>query len=584
MVRDYPQPSKSIIHICVYYHQRHSQIDILGVPLILFVMAWGQEPVEDPQVNFRHRSSAQETLLEISGDTDQNRNKIKQYDVEQQTERITRYPNEFEKTNLLTAICCYITWTILFMFAYLREFLRKHGIEKNLAAVETPRQADFVPLFNEMEAIYSRNCYKRVLDVFERPIGSVPGATVKLLDRYTDDYCWTFKYTGKQTEVINVGSYNYLGFAQNNSPCSHASASIIDEQGIALCTTIQECGCSRAQHKLEEAVANFVGAEDAICFSMGFATNSMNAPCLVDKKSLIISDQYNHASLILGCRLSGADIRVFKHNDMKDLEKLLSDAVVYGNRKTGQPYNKILLVVEGIYSMEGTICSLPDIISLKKKYKAYLYLDEAHSIGALGRTGRGVVEYWDCNPKDVDILMGTFTKSFGSAGGYIAGSKKIISHLRATTPAVIYSSPMSPPTAQQIESCMNIIRGLDGTDDGANRVKQLARNTHYFRKKLKQMGFIVIGSDDSPVVPVMIYYPTKCGLWGREMLKRHIGVVVVSFPGTEMTESRVRFCLSAGHTKEMLDEVLTACNEVGEISNAMFSTKKKLYENETIEW
>ncbi|VDM79806.1 unnamed protein product [Strongylus vulgaris] len=129
----------------------------------------------------------------------------------------------------------------------------------------------------------------------------------------------------------------------------------------------------------------------------------------------------------------------------------------------------------------------------------------------MGAKGRGVVEYWGCDPKDVDVLMGTFTKSFGASGGYIAGSKKLVDHLRVNSPTGCYSSPMSPPVAQQIITSMNIIMGKDGTNDGARRIERLARNSRYFRLRLKQMGFIVYGSDDSPVVPVMLYYPAKCG-------------------------------------------------------------------------
>ena len=278
---------------------------------------------------------------------------------------------------------------------------------------------------------------------------------------------------------------------------------------LKLCKFIS--GHTRTQDDLEKLVAEFLGVEDAICFSMGFATNSMNAPCLVDKHSLIISDQYNHASLILGCRLSGAGIKVFKHNDMKSLERILRDAIAYGNPKTHRPYKKILIVVEGIYSMEGSICNLPEIIALKKKYKCYLYLDEAHSIGAMGATGRGVVEYWGCNPRDVDIMMGTFTKSFGAAGGYIGGSVDTIAHLRKASPTGYYSAPMSPPVAQQVIASMSIIMGRDQTRDGEKRIERLARNSRYFRRRLKQLGFIVYGSDDSPVVPVLIYFPTQCG-------------------------------------------------------------------------
>ncbi|ETN69145.1 aminotransferase, class I/II [Necator americanus] len=535
-----------------------------------------------------------------------------------------RAPNEFEHLGRFSKLSVYFSWIVLLVFAYIRETMRKWGLENDKAHKELPKQFDFVPLFSDFESVYSRNCYVRVRDVFERPIGSVPGATVNLIDRTSDDCNWTYKYPGTQTEVINVASYNYLGFAQASGPCADASIARIDKEGLATCTTVHERGRSISHYKLEKLVAEFLSVEDAIVFSMGFATNSMNAPCLVDKHSLIISDQYNHASLILGCRLSGASTKVFKHNDMHSLEKILRNAITYGNPRTHRPYRKILIIVEGskglvslfkkksrtskflldsavkvqcvqpkvlclftqlgIYSMEGSICNLPGIIALKKKYGAYLYLDEAHSIGAMGATGRGVVEYWGCDPKDVDILMGTFTKSFGAAGGYIAGAKKTIDHLRANSPTGYYSCPMSPPVAEQIHTSMSIIMGKDGTNEGARRIEVLARNSRYFRLRLKQMGFIVYGSDDSPVVPVLLYYPTNCGFYGREMLAKGVGIVVVSFPATDMTESRCRFCISAAHTKGMLDEVLDAVSDVGDLTRTKYSKRKHLYKNVQIEW
>ncbi|XGW03352.1 hypothetical protein V3C99_014944 [Haemonchus contortus] len=495
-----------------------------------------------------------------------------------------RAPNEFEHLGRLSKLSVYFSWIVLLIFAYIRETLRNWGLEHDEASKELTKQKDFVPLFTDFEFIYSRNCYRRVRDVFDRPIGSVPGATVDLIDRTSDDYNWTFRYRGTKTNVINVGSYNYLGFAQAKGPCADATIAQVDSEGLATCTTVHERGRTISQYKLERLVAEFLRVEDAIVFSMGFATNSMNAPCLVDKHCLIVSDQHNHASLILGCRLSGASTKVFKHNDMDSLEKILRDAIAYGDPKTHQPYKKILIIVEGIYSMEGSICNLPGVIALKKKYGAYLYLDEAHSIGAMGSSGRGVVEYWGCNPTDVDILMGTFTKSFGGAGGYIAGSKKTIDHLRINSPTGYYSCPMSPAVAQQIYTSMSIIMGKDGTNDGAQRIERLARNARYFRLRLKQLGFIVYGSDDSPVVPVLLYYPAICGFYGRELLKRRVGVVVVSFPATSMTESRCRFCVSAAHTKEMLDKVLDAVSEVGDLSGTKFSKQAHLYENMKIEW
>ena len=159
--------------------------------------------------------------------------------------------------------------------------------------------------------------------------------------------------------------------------------------------------------------------------------------------------------------------------------------------------------------MEGSIVHLPEIIAIKKKYKCYLYLDEAHSIGAVGPTGRGVVDYWGCDPKDIDILMGTFTKSFGSAGGYIAGSKKLVDYLLLNSHGNAYATSMSPPVTLQIIKTLEIIMGVDGTNEGQRRIKQLADNTKYFRDKLVKMGFIVYGNQASPVVPMMLYMPSK---------------------------------------------------------------------------
>ncbi len=161
--------------------------------------------------------------------------------------------------------------------------------------------------------------------------------------------------------------------------------------------------------------------------------------------------------------------------------------------------------------MEGSLVRLPEIIAIKKKYKAYLYLDEAHSIGALGASGRGVVDHWGCDHRDVDILMGTFTKSFGAAGGYIAGSKKLIDYIRISSHSNCYASSMSPAVTGQIIMAIKQIMGADGSDEGIRRIKKLAENTKYFRDKLIKMGFIVYGNMASPVVPVMLYMPSKVG-------------------------------------------------------------------------
>ncbi|KAI3363062.1 hypothetical protein L3Q82_011728, partial [Scortum barcoo] len=378
----------------------------------------------------------------------------------------------FEQAPIYVAVLTYLGFGIVTLFGYLRDFLRAVGLEKCHLAQEREEQKvgsfvllersdsfvicsalivlpfsdvywlavmllkvflfrsqDFVPLYQDFENFYTRNLYMRVRDNWNRPICSLPGPVFDLIERVSDDYNWTFRLTGRTIHnVINMGSYNYLGFAENNPDFLRTVADRTQQYGVGVCSTRQEMGNLSIHEELEELVANFLGVESSMTFGMGFATNSMNIPAIVGKGCLILSDELNHTSLILGARLSGATIRVFKHNNMHSLEKMLREAVCSGQPRTHRPWKKILIMVEGIYSMEGSVTQLPEVIALKKKYKAYLYLDEAHSIGAVGPSGRGVTELFGVNPADVDVMMGTFTKSFGAAGGYIAG-KKVPFHL-----------------------------------------------------------------------------------------------------------------------------------------------------------
>ncbi|XP_076129485.1 serine palmitoyltransferase 2b [Alosa pseudoharengus] len=482
------------------------------------------------------------------------------------------FVESFEETPLLVAVLTYMGYGILTIFGYLRDFLRQWKIEKCHIAREREEQKDFVPLYQDFENFYTRNLYMRIRDNWNRPICSVPGARMDLVERVTHDYNWTFEHTGRVIkDVINMGSYNYLGFAENIGTCSDAATKATLQYGVGVNSTRHEMGNLDKHVELENLVARFLGVEASMAFGMGFATNSMNIPALTGKGCLILSDELNHASLVLGARLSGSTIRVFKHNNMQSLEKLLRDAIVHGQPRTHRPWKKILILVEGIYSMEGSIVRLPEVIALKKKYKAYLYLDEAHSIGALGPRARGVVDYFGLDPRDVDIMMGTFTKSFGAAGGYIGGKKELIDYLRTHSHSAVYATSISPPVAQQIITSMKCIMGEDGTNLGRDRLRQLAENTTYFRRRLQESGFIIYGNEDSPVVPLMLYMPAKIGAFGREMLKRNIGTVVVGFPATPIIESRARLCVSAAHTREMLDTALNAISEVGDLLQLKYS-------------
>lgn len=484
--------------------------------------------------------------------------------------------DSFEQAPMYVAVLTYLGYGLVTLFGYLRDFLRAVGLEKCHVAQERPEQKDFVPLYQDFENFYTRNLYMRVRDNWNRPLCSLPGPVFDLMERVSDDYNWTFRFTGRTIHnVINVGSYNYLGFAENNADFLKSVAEKIDQYGVGVCSTRQEVGNLSIHQELEQLVANFLGVESTMTFGMGFATNSMNIPALVGKGCLILSDELNHTSLILGARLSGATIRVFKHNNMHSLEKMLREAVCSGQPRTHRPWKKILIMVEGIYSMEGSLVRLPEIIALKKKYKAYLYLDEAHSIGAVGPTGRGVTELFNVNPADVDVMMGTFTKSFGASGGYIGGKKMLVDYLRSHSHSAVYASAMSPPVTEQIIRAIKCIMGKDGGNEGIRRVRQLAANTRYFRARLEEMGFIIYGNDDSPVVPILLYMPGKVVAFAREMLERKIGVVVVGFPATPITEARARFCLSAAHTRDMLDKVLHHLNEVGDLLCLKFSRLKR---------
>ncbi|CAL1268714.1 unnamed protein product [Larinioides sclopetarius] len=485
---------------------------------------------------------------------------------------------EFEEAPYLIVLTIYLCYAVLMVFGYLRDFMRKSGLEKNFMAKEANREG-YVPLYQSFESFYTRNVYIRIRDCLNMPICSVPGALMKMRERISNDYNVTFKLTDNSFDVINMGSYNYLGFAENKGKCIDIVEKSVYKYGTATCSTRLELGNLDIHVELEKQVAEFLGVEDSIIIGMGFATNSTTIPSLASKGSLIFSDELNHASLVLGCRLSGAKIRVFKHNNMKDLEKQLQSAIIEGQPRTHRPWKKIIIIVEGIYSMEGTIVNLPALIALKKKYKCYLYVDEAHSIGAIGPRGRGVVDYFGSDPNDVDLLMGTFSKSFGAAGGYIAGSQKTINHIRLHSHSLVYAASMSAVVTQQIYTSMQIIMGRDGNNEGLKRVNQLLRNTHYFRQKLKQKGFIIYGNEDSPIVPLMLFFPSKIAEFVRQLLKHGIATVGVGFPATSLTTARARFCISAAHTKEMLDEALSVVEIAGRLIMVDYSRKPRSQEN-----
>jgi len=375
---------------------------------------------------------------------------------------------------------------------------------------------------SDFEDFYTRRLYHRIEDGWNRPISSCPASMMTLLLRDRKGYGYPMYLTGKTQEVINLGSYNYLGFGDPNSPTKDEVFQALEQYSTSTCSTRVNLGTTMLHAELELLVARFVGKDAAMIYGMGFGTNSTGIPALIGKGGLIISDSNNHSSIAVGARTSGAVIRVFKHNNMASLEAVIRRAIIDGQPKTHRPWKKILIMVEGIYSMEGEICPLADIVAIKKKYGCYLYVDEAHSIGAIGANGRGICEFSGVSPGDVDILMGTFTKSFGAVGGYIASSRETITFLKTSSAGSVYSASISPPAVQQVISAFKIILGEDGTNIGRQKLDALRNNANFFRQKLIEMGCHVLGEWDSPIIPLMLYHPAKITAFSRECLKRGV--------------------------------------------------------------
>ncbi|KAI9816816.1 MAG: serine palmitoyltransferase component [Pycnora praestabilis] len=467
-------------------------------------------------------------------------------------------------------ITTYLSYLILIIFGHVRDFFGKRFREQHYRHLQA--RDGYAPLNSDFDNFYVRRLKTRINDCFARPTTGVPGRFITLIDRQSNDHNQTFQSTGTTTETLNMSSYNYLGFAQSEGPCADAVEETIKKYGISLASSRGEAGTSDLHVEVEELIAKFVGKPSAMVFSMGFGTNATAFPALVGKGCLVISDELNHASIRFGARLSGAMIEMFKHNNVKDLERLLREVISQGQPRTHRPWKKILVVVEGLYSMEGSMCNLPGILSLKKKYKFNLFIDEAHSIGAIGPRGRGVCDYFDIDPAEVDILMGTLTKSFGANGGYIAGDKALIDKLRVTNAGTVYGESPTPPILVQISTALRMITGELNPGQGEERLQRLAFNSRYLRLGLKRLGFIIYGIDDSPIIPLLCYHPAKISAFSHEMLKRKISVVVVGYPATPLVSARARFCVSAAHTKDDLDRLLAACDEIGSVLLLKYSS------------
>ncbi|XP_074575658.1 long chain base biosynthesis protein 2d-like [Curcuma longa] len=498
------------------------------------------------------------------------------------------------RLTLLTALTTLFGYGVFFFFGFLRDLFRRLLLDRaepdelmvslssflrlplfsrrlhsgaNLSTFDSSQ--GYAPICPAFEDFYTRRIYRRIQDCFGRPIASAPDAWVDVVERSSNDSNKTLHRTSNKSRCLNLGSYNYLGFAAGDEFCTPRVLRSLKKYAPSSCSARADAGTTQLHIELEDLIARFVGKPAAITFAMGYVTNSFIIPTLIGEGGLIISDSFNHNSIVSGARASGATVQVFQHNSPSHLEAVLREQVVKGQPGTGhKPWRKIMVIVEGIYSMEGEFCKLPEIVAICKKYKAYIYLDEAHSIGAVGKSGRGVCELLGVDPADVDIMMGTFTKSFGSCGGYIAASQEIIQYLKYACPAHIYASSMSPPAVQQVISAIKVVLGEDTSNRGAKKLAKIRENSNFFRSELKKMGFVVLGDNDSPVMAIMLYNLAKLPAFSRACLRQNVAVVITAYPATPVLLARARICISASHSKEDLITGLKVIGEVGGLIGA----------------
>ncbi|KAA1064511.1 serine palmitoyltransferase component [Puccinia graminis f. sp. tritici] len=536
---------------------------------------------------------SKQELLQSTLNNDQQTYNISAQDI------ITQEP---EEPGYWVYLSTYFSYLILILLGHVRDFFGKRF--KSADFTHLMPQDGYAALNSDFDSFYTRRLKARMDDCFARPVTGVAGRTIKLIQRVTNDHCKTFLYTHQLQQALNISSYNYLGFAQSQGYVTDRVEETLIDESVSVGGAREDVGTLARHIRCEKLISQFLGVEETMLISQGFATNSTTFPAIAAKGTLIISDEFNHSSIRFGSRLSGGMVRQYKHNDMNHLAKLLRESISQGQPRTHRPWKKIIVVVEGIYSMEGTIVNLPALYALKAIYKFYLYVDEAHSIGALGPRGRGVCDYFGLDPEEIDIMMGTLTKSFGASGGYIAGKASIIRALRAKNHSSVYGESMSPAVIQQIMSSLTLIAGLEDPEptgqppsstpdkdpsalvprplvpEGQERLRRLAFNARYLSSGLRKLGFIVYGDRDSPIIPLLIFHPGKMLQFSRMMLERYaIVVVVVAYPATPLVSSRVRFCVSASHTKEDIDKILIATDQIGELLGLKMSKRNGFLSN-----
>ena len=357
---------------------------------------------------------------------------------------------------------------------------------------------------------------------------------------------------GKQGTEVEMGGHKVLMFGSNAYTGLTGDERVINAGIEALKKYGAGCAGSRFLNgtldlhvQLEKELATFVGKDEALCFSTGFSVNAGVIACLTGREDYIICDDRDHASIVDGRRLSFSTLLKYKHNDMEDLERQLQKCA---------PEAVKLIVVDGVFSMEGDLANLPEIVKLKHKYNATIMVDEAHGIGVFGRNGRGVCDHFGLT-EEVDLIMGTFSKSLASIGGFIAADKTIINWLRHNCRTYIFSASNAPAATAAAMEALHILQ------EEPERIEALWEVTNYALKRFKEEGF-EIGETESPIIPLYVRDPEKTFIATAKAFEEGVFINPVIPPACAPQDTLLRFALMANHTKEQVDRAVEGLKKV----------------------
>jgi glycine C-acetyltransferase len=349
-------------------------------------------------------------------------------------------------------------------------------------------------------------------------------------------------------DVINLSSNNYLGLTTHKA-LRRAAIEAVRTHGVGAGAVRTIAGTMDLHMALEEQIAKFKGTEACVVFQSGFTANAGTVAAILGKDDLILSDELNHASIIDGCRLSRATIKVFKHKDVADCERLCKETENWPGHK--------LLITDGVFSMDGDIAPLPELCSLAEKFNCIMMVDDAHSSGVLGRGGRGTVDHLGCHGR-VHIQVGTLSKAIGAMGGYVCGSRELIDFLYHRARPFLFSTG-HPPSV--IATCQAAFTLLD-SPDGVKLLKKLWANTKFFQRRLKKLGFST-GATQTPITPIHVGEGAKAFEFSRRLYDAGVYIPAVGFPTVPEGKARLRAMVTATHKRADLERAGAIIAEVG---------------------